>query len=152
MKISQSKTLVVCKIIFIGNWHYKQQYKRLLVIKSVYFYLIRPVLLIFLYITTELLQLMIYWLYIQVNNWIVYLTLILINRRLIKIGGEGKVVQIDESLFGKRKYHRGHHVEGQWVFGGIEEDSRKRLPCANSSPVRSQCSCHWLQNGLSQEH
>ena len=41
------------------------------------------------------------------------------------IGGEGKVVQIDESKFGKRKYHRGHHVEGQWVFGGIECDSRK---------------------------
>ena len=37
----------------------------------------------------------------------------------------GKVVQIDESKFGKRKYHQGHHVEGQWVFGGIEEDSRK---------------------------
>ena len=41
------------------------------------------------------------------------------------VGGEGKVVQIDESKFGKRKYHRGHHVEGQWVFGGIEDDSRK---------------------------
>lgn len=43
----------------------------------------------------------------------------------VKIGGQGKVVQIDESKFGKRKYHRGHHVEGQWVFGGIESDSRK---------------------------
>lgn len=42
-----------------------------------------------------------------------------------KLGGKGKVVQIDESKFGKRKYHRGHHVEGQWVFGGIEEGSRK---------------------------
>ena len=31
----------------------------------------------------------------------------------VKIRGEGKVVQIDESKFGKRKYHRGHHVEGQ---------------------------------------
>lgn len=41
------------------------------------------------------------------------------------IGGEGKRVQIDESKFGKRKYHRGHRVEGQWVFGGIEEDSRR---------------------------
>lgn len=32
------------------------------------------------------------------------------------------------SLFkniGKRMYHRGHVVEGQWVFGGIEEESRK---------------------------
>ena len=41
------------------------------------------------------------------------------------IGGEGKVVQIDESKFGKRKYHCRHHVEGQWVFGRIENDSRK---------------------------
>ena len=24
-----------------------------------------------------------------------------------------------------RKYHRGHFVEGQWVFEGIEKDSRK---------------------------
>ena len=39
--------------------------------------------------------------------------------------GEGKIVQIDDSKFGKRKYHRGHHVKGQWVFGGIEQDSRK---------------------------
>ena len=42
-----------------------------------------------------------------------------------KIGGPGKLVQIDESKIGKRKYHRGHVMEGQWVFGGIEEDSRK---------------------------
>ena len=40
-----------------------------------------------------------------------------------KIGGPGKTVQIDESKFGKRKYHRGHKVEGQWVFGGIEEET-----------------------------
>ena len=37
-------------------------------------------------------------------------------------GGPGKLVQIDESKVGQRKYHRGHVVEGQWVFGGIEED------------------------------
>lgn len=37
-----------------------------------------------------------------------------------KIGGPGVVVEIDESKFGKRKYHRGHYVEGQWVFGGYE--------------------------------
>ena len=41
------------------------------------------------------------------------------------IGGEGKIVQIDESKFGKRKYHRGHRVEGPLVFGGIKNDSRK---------------------------
>ena len=31
---------------------------------------------------------------------------------------------------GKRKYHRGHLVEGQWGFGGIEEDSRKSFVVA----------------------
>ena len=46
-------------------------------------------------------------------------------QRREKIGGPGKLVQIDESKIGKRKYHRGHVVEGQWVFGGIEDDSRK---------------------------
>lgn len=49
---------------------------------------------------------------------------ILFNERQ-QIGGEGTRVQIDESKVGKRKYHRGHIVEGQWVFGGIEEGSRK---------------------------
>ena len=47
-----------------------------------------------------------------------------------KIGGPGKTVQIDESKLGKRKYHRGHKVEGQWVFGGIEEETRKSFMVA----------------------
>lgn len=37
-----------------------------------------------------------------------------------KLGGPGVVVEIDEAKFGKRKFHRGHRVEGQWVFGGYE--------------------------------
>ena len=36
-----------------------------------------------------------------------------------KIGGVGKTVEIDESKFGKMKYHKGRKIEGQWVFGGI---------------------------------
>ncbi|KAI8324220.1 hypothetical protein EDC96DRAFT_472552, partial [Choanephora cucurbitarum] len=31
--------------------------------------------------------------------------------------GNSIVVEIDESKFGKRKYFRGHHVEGVWVVG-----------------------------------
>lgn len=41
------------------------------------------------------------------------------------IGGVGKIVEIDESKFGKRKYQRGKHVDGKWVFGGIERDSNR---------------------------
>ncbi|GFQ64511.1 piggyBac transposable element-derived protein 4 [Trichonephila clavata] len=40
-----------------------------------------------------------------------------------KIGGEGKIVEFDESKFGKRNYNRSHAVEGQWVFGGVERRS-----------------------------
>jgi hypothetical protein len=44
------------------------------------------------------------------------------------IGGPGVLVEIDESKFGKRKYHRGHRVEGVWVVGGVEcTAQRKRL-------------------------
>ncbi|GFQ97568.1 putative transposase-like protein [Trichonephila clavata] len=42
-----------------------------------------------------------------------------------KLGGEGAIVEIDESLFGKMKYGRRKSVKGSWVFGGIQRESRK---------------------------
>ena len=42
-----------------------------------------------------------------------------------QIGGPGKHIEIDESKFGKRKYHRGKRVDGVWVFGGIERESKR---------------------------
>jgi len=36
-------------------------------------------------------------------------------------------VEIDESKFGKRKYNRGHRVEGVWVVGGIERTEEKKV-------------------------
>ena len=42
-----------------------------------------------------------------------------------RIGGPGKIVEIDESKFGSRKYHQGRVVEGQWVFGGICRKSKE---------------------------
>jgi hypothetical protein len=42
-----------------------------------------------------------------------------------KIGGLNKTVEIDESKFGRLKYHRGHPVKEQWVFGGVERESVK---------------------------
>jgi len=41
----------------------------------------------------------------------------------VKIGGPKKTVKIDESKFGRRKYHRGHPVKGHLVFGGVERES-----------------------------
>lgn len=42
------------------------------------------------------------------------------------IGGEGIVVEVDETKLGKRKYNRGHRVDGVWVVVGIE-----RIPNGN---------------------
>lgn len=39
--------------------------------------------------------------------------------------GEPVVVEIDESKFFRRKYNRGNHVSGHWVFGGIERGSHR---------------------------
>lgn len=42
-----------------------------------------------------------------------------------KLGGVGKVVEIDEAKFGKRKYERGRIIKGQWVIGGVERETKK---------------------------
>lgn len=39
------------------------------------------------------------------------------------LGGEGAIVEIDDSNFGKRKC--GRKVEGTWVFGGVERGTNK---------------------------
>ena len=41
-------------------------------------------------------------------------------QKLPKIGGIDKIVEVDESKFGKRKYNRGRRVEGVWVLGFYE--------------------------------
>jgi hypothetical protein len=37
------------------------------------------------------------------------------------IGGEGVLVEIDESKFGHRKYNVGRVVEGTWIFCGLKK-------------------------------
>ena len=43
----------------------------------------------------------------------------------LKIGGPGKIVEIDETLLTRRKYNRGRVIEKQWCFGGIERGTNK---------------------------
>lgn len=42
-----------------------------------------------------------------------------------KIGGRNCIVEIDETKIGRRKYNRGHKVEGVWMIGGIERSKLK---------------------------
>ena len=59
---------------------------------------------------------------------------ILISDTKDGIGGPGHTIEIDESKFGKRKYNKGKKVEGQWVFGGIDRDTKDLflVPCMNN--------------------
>ncbi len=45
----------------------------------------------------------------------------------IKIGGPGVIVEIYESKFGKRKYNRGHKVDGVWVVGLVERIEKRLI-------------------------
>ncbi|KAL1130585.1 hypothetical protein AAG570_011831 [Ranatra chinensis] len=66
------------------------------------------------------------------------------------IGGPGKIVEIDESKFGRRRYNRGHYVEGQWVLGGIERHTNKMFLVAvhnRSSQTLTDCIRQWVLPG-----
>jgi hypothetical protein len=43
------------------------------------------------------------------------------------IGGKGIIVEIDETKLGKRKYNRGHKVEGVWVLVGVERTLDRKV-------------------------
>uniref|UniRef100_A0A914ZDF9 Transposase n=1 Tax=Panagrolaimus superbus TaxID=310955 RepID=A0A914ZDF9_9BILA len=42
-----------------------------------------------------------------------------------KLGRAGIIVEIDESLFNKRKYNKGRWCKQMWVFGGVQRGSNK---------------------------
>lgn len=46
------------------------------------------------------------------------------ERHPMKIGGVGSIIEIDETVISKPKYHRGRvTAEEQWYFGGVERGS-----------------------------
>jgi hypothetical protein len=44
-----------------------------------------------------------------------------------KLEGSGKIVEIEESCFGRRNYKCGRFRNVTWVFGGVERESRAYL-------------------------
>lgn len=51
------------------------------------------------------------------------------------------IVEIDEAKIGKRKYGKGRIVKGQWVFGGIDRETKKIF----IEPVPSRSSKNLLE-------
>ena len=47
------------------------------------------------------------------------------------LGGPGKIVEVDEAKFGKRKYNKGAYREGMWVLGGVDRETGNcfLVPC-----------------------
>jgi transposase-like protein len=43
------------------------------------------------------------------------------------IGGPGVIVEIDETKLGRRKYNRGHRVDGVWVLVGVKRTTARRV-------------------------
>nr|XP_027219207.1 uncharacterized protein LOC113811624 [Penaeus vannamei] len=61
------------------------------------------------------------------TNWSSFCREVMVHWALDRqgmIGGQGKIVEIDESKFGRRKYNMGRVIDGQWVFGGICRETR----------------------------
>lgn len=52
------------------------------------------------------------------------------NKYNKQIGGVGKVVQIDETKIGWRKFNRGRYERGVWIFGGVEIGSKRAFMIA----------------------
>ena len=80
---------------------------------------------------------------------------LLLERHTSKIGGEGRVVEIDECLLHKRKYQVGHLKEDGWILGGVERPrnaNEKPRIFVVTVPDRTQatlenCIQQWVEPG-----
>jgi len=55
-----------------------------------------------------------------------------------QLGGAGKIVEVDESNFKIRKYHKGRKKEGKWVLERAEGDKKSTTMKFIMVPDRSQ--------------
>eukprot|EP00795_Rhopilema_esculentum_P005801 gene5801-11098_t len=49
-----------------------------------------------------------------------------------RLGGNGHIVEIDESLFARQKYERGNLVREQWILGWVQGRDKQRVPGTGS--------------------
>lgn len=66
--------------------------------------------------TFPVIQMQLRWAHQTIVDWSLFsreLTFDVMVLNKVKLGGYGHVVEIDESKFGKRKYNKGHRVDGQ---------------------------------------
>ncbi|EPR78318.1 hypothetical protein SLOPH_1875 [Spraguea lophii 42_110] len=71
----------------------------------------------------------------------------------IKLGGKRVIVEIDESKFGKRKYNRGHRVEGTWILGAVERTGKRKIVLQpvikrNKEVINKFCEKHIIKDSI----
>ena len=67
-----------------------------------------------------------------------------------KLGGPGAIVELDESKFGKRKYNRGHRVEGVCVFGMVERTPRRAIRLFEVEKRDARTLCKLVKENVAQ--
>lgn len=76
-----------------------------------------------------------------------------VHMESVQIGGPGVIVEVDETKMGKRKYNRGHHVEGVWVIAGVERTPDRNFFLVevinrNTDTIKTILSTHVLPGSI----